>query len=279
MIYLIAFILGACFGSFLSVIYKRFNPEKPLFKKDIFFSRSRCPYCLHTLSFYELVPLVSFFIQGGRCRHCHKKISWEYPLLEIITGLLAMASLKFYMPAKPLSWLAVISIFFIFFFLFLASLIDIKYLLIPEEILIILFVLGIFLIAIQSFLGFNSYIGYFKFTLPRFNLDILNHLLGGLVGFVFLGSLAFFSKERIMGWGDVQLGTVLGFIINWPGFILTLLIAFIFGGLCALPLLVIKIKKKRDYLAFIPFLSLGTFLTVIYGFKIIQIYFKIFKIG
>jgi len=276
---LLLFIFGLCLGSFLSVIYKRFNPSQPLFKKEVFFSRSRCPFCHKPLSFYELIPIVSFLIQRGKCRHCGRRISWEYPVIEIISGWLTLMCLKFYIPGHPLTWIIVFLWIFIFFFLFLASLIDVRYLIIPQELLISLFILGAILVIVQPFVNSSyNYIGYYRFLAPRFQPFIVNNLLGGLMGFLFLGSMVFFSKEKIMGWGDAKLGTILGFIIGWPSFILTLFLSFIIGGLYALLFLILKIKRRKDYLAFIPFFSFGIYLTVFYGFKIIQTYFRVFNI-
>ena len=87
MIYIYLFITGIILGSFYNVVGLR----RPL-NESIIKPRSHCPKCNHVLSWYELIPLVSYFIQKGKCRNCHKKIAKEYPLIELLTGLLFVLS-------------------------------------------------------------------------------------------------------------------------------------------------------------------------------------------
>ena len=88
---IILFICGAILGSFYLVIGTRL----PL-KENVITGRSRCDYCKKPLQWYELIPLVSFLLQGGKCRHCGKKISVDHLLMEIITGLLFLVGYLYY---------------------------------------------------------------------------------------------------------------------------------------------------------------------------------------
>ena len=97
---LIVFIFGACVGSFLNcVIYRISLKDKSLIKDNNLSDSSRdkpsflkgrsfCPRCHQTLRWYDLIPIFSFVFLGGKCRYCHQKISWQYPVVEIATGLI-----------------------------------------------------------------------------------------------------------------------------------------------------------------------------------------------
>lgn len=82
-IYGLVFILGLLVGSFLNVVIYRYNTGM-----SVVSGRSRCLTCAHTLRWFELIPVVSFVIQAGRCRECHSRLSWQYPAVELLTGLI-----------------------------------------------------------------------------------------------------------------------------------------------------------------------------------------------
>ncbi len=119
------FIFGLAVGSFLnSVIYRL---EK---KESIIKIRSHCPYCKKTLSWFELIPIMSFILQKGRCRKCHKQISWQYPLVELATGLLFVGLYVSGFTFQDLVfWLFVISCLIVIFVY------DLKHYIIPDEII------------------------------------------------------------------------------------------------------------------------------------------------
>src|SRR3989344_2445719 len=88
MAFLILFILGLFIGSFLNVLSLRYVDGQPIFIRQIVGGRSRCRTCNEKLTWFELIPLLSFIIQRGKCRHCFHIISWQYPTVETITGLI-----------------------------------------------------------------------------------------------------------------------------------------------------------------------------------------------
>ncbi len=85
--WLILFVFGLAIGSFLNVVALRYDGERSLFDAGPVSGRSYCPHCGRTLRWFELVPLVSFIMQGAKCRRCHAPISFQYPLVELISGL------------------------------------------------------------------------------------------------------------------------------------------------------------------------------------------------
>jgi leader peptidase (prepilin peptidase)/N-methyltransferase len=254
----ILFILGLAVGSFLNVVSFRFKPEDRVFDWKKLGGRSACPYCHKTLYWYELIPLVSFFIQKRKCRTCGGKLSWQYPLVELLSGLILAT-------APGPVWI------FILLVLLLISLIDFRHYFIPDELIWLLAFLGL----ISVFLKTPSFLGYYAAIFNYSNNIWVNHILGALVGGIFFGLFFYLGRGKIMGGGDVKLGAALGWILGWPDIIVTLLISFLLGGGLGLILLLGRRKTAKDFLPLAPFLTLGVVLTVFFGYQIINNYFAL----
>ncbi|MCJ7826489.1 prepilin peptidase, partial [Patescibacteria group bacterium] len=144
MMLLLLFVLGLCVGSFLNVLVERLPRNE-----SVLFGRSHCDHCKHKLLWYELIPLVSFFIQKGKSRCCHKRLSCQYPLVELITGIgfvllfrllpsaLNLHSINFFSIVLLTSYFVLLSSFIVIFVT------DFKYEIIPME-MIITGIIGIF---------------------------------------------------------------------------------------------------------------------------------------
>ncbi len=190
----ILFLLGLAIGSFFNVVAVRYSPKKSFFDFQKLKGRSKCPKCLKQLKWYELIPLFSFIVQKGRCRNCGAKISFQYFFAEFIGGLIFLLPFYFYSPLISYSYFLAssaiwIAVFLIFLLLWL---IDKRLFIIPDELNIILAILGFILIAFRdkysqfdslkgSFLG--SYASIFGL---RSNIWV-NHLSGALVVFLIVG--------------------------------------------------------------------------------------------
>jgi len=125
------FIFGLAIGSFCNVvIYRLANGG------SIAVDRSRCPHCGHVLSWYELIPLISFALQGGKCRQCHAAISWQYPLVEAAAGFLFVYIYSF-LPAYYHGW-EMGYLFFVFSALLIIFVFDLKYYIIPNVVVYLL---------------------------------------------------------------------------------------------------------------------------------------------
>ena len=129
LVWLILFILGIAIGSFLNVVSLRYEPGQKLMDFKIIGGRSHCPYCGKILSWYELVPLFSFLIQKGKCRNCEHKLSWQYPLVELLSGLIFV-----FVPLVASYWPLVIIWLLIFILFLLLSIIDFRHYIIPDSI-------------------------------------------------------------------------------------------------------------------------------------------------
>ncbi len=225
------FILGLVMGSFYCVLGIRI-PEK----RDFLFSRSRCDSCNHELKLYEMIPVISYIVQEGKCRYCKEKIPSILPLVELATGLLyAVSFISFGFSLDFLLALFIISLFMIV----LVS--DLTYLIIPDSIL---------LFFTLSFLG----IQYFRVGLE----ETLIHLLIGAFLFVLmylimcLGNKMF--KKESLGGGDIKLLFLFGLILD-P---LLGTISIFLGSLIALPIsIILYLNYKENIIPFGPFLLLS----------------------
>lgn len=227
-LFLFLFLFGLIVGSFLNVVIGWLERERPNV-----FGRSRCDVCQKTLKWRELAPLLSFFLQKGRCRACDKKISWQYPLVEFSTGVLfLLAALKFekfsegiFVLISNLFFLSVLIIIFVY---------DLKHRLVPETVLIPA-------VAISVLLYFSNW--------PAAGLA------AGFFSF-----LAFISKEKWLGWGDAEVALLMGFWLGFPGIFFALLLAFVSGAIYGIILICWRQKKLKSQIPFAPFLAVSTVL-------------------
>lgn len=294
MSYFILFVFGAAVGSFLNVVSLRHQPNQRLLDLKIIGGRSKCPDCHKALKWYELIPLVSFLIQTGKCRACGCRISLQYPIVEAISGLifvfvpLSLIKLFPYVLNSKF-YILVVSIWILIFLLFLVfSIIDFRHSIIPDQINLSLAVLGIVLMILQttdyglqttgSLLG--HYASLFDFRLlSAVNgrwLAVVNHLFAASAAMAFFGGIILLSRGRAMGWGDFKLAGALGLIFGWPDILIITVLSFIVGSVFAAPFLISGRKKMKDAIPFGPFLAAGSALVFFFGFQIMDGYFRLF---
>lgn len=302
--YLILFIFGTAVGSFLNVVILRFDPDKDpnqkLFTKID--GRSHCMSCGKTLHWYELIPLFSFLIQLGRCRSCKAKLSFQYPIVELLSGAIFVLVPYLLLPIgisiTPAILAPVVIWILAFLALLLISVIDFRLYIIPDGLNIAIFILAIVnFISLYISGGFgefqhniyNSFLGthagvsgtllgmqaHFLFFIEE-NIW-LNFLLGGIFGGIFFGSIFFLSRGLAMGFGDVKLALAAGFLLGLPDMILATMLAFITGALSGVFLMIRRRKGIKDYLPFGPFIALGITLVFFFGYDIVDGYFKFFS--
>lgn len=235
---LFAVVAGLSIGSFLNVLIDRLPRGE-----DIVIKPSHCDYCKKPLRWFELVPLLSFLVQGGRCRRCRKRLSWQYPLIEGLTaiGFSAIVLLGFEsIPELILRCIVVSSGIVIF-------MIDWKHQLIPDV------MLGIMLL---STIGLG---------IPLSWSDRLTHLISGAVCSAFFFALWFGTRGRGIGFGDVKLGFVMGVMLGYPGTIIACYIAFLTGAFWGVILMITHKAGLKSRIAFGPFLILGIVVTYVFG--------------
>lgn len=290
----ILFLFGLSIGSFINVFAVRYNPEKFLFSKQSLKGRSHCPYCKKILRWYELIPLFSFICLLARCHHCRKSINWQYPIVELLVGLIFLLPAFFYFYFQITQHILVgdLLVWYYWFagawvlagiLLILLSIIDWRTYLIPDEIVIGLTLLGILITSLKAYyLEFFSwkvsFLGHYA-QLISLPFGIWgSHLFAGVIGFSFFGLIYLLTRGRGMGFGDVKLAGALGLLLGWPDTILAFAIAFIVGSVIGVMILILKRKKFEEPIPFGPYLVASTFAVIFFGYYIIDNYFKLFGI-
>ncbi len=251
------FILGLIIGSFLNVVILRINTGRSIAK-----GRSICFRCSKELSWYELIPVFSFLGLRGKCKTCKAPISFQYPLVELVTaitftvlyttaitsfGFSLMALLSFLFSATVASLLIVIFVY------------DIKHTIIPDMIVYLFIILSLVSILWQAL------------TIPHFG--ILNALFAGVFVALPFFLLWAFSKGRFMGFGDVKLALGMGWLLGLVGGYSAVLFSFWIGGIVGIILLALSRKySMRSQIPFAPFLIAGTFIVGVCGITILSLF-------
>ena len=238
---ILIFLLGTIIGSFLNVCIYRIPKGQ-----SIVYPPSHCANCSTPLKWYNLIPILSFIFQKGKCRYCGEKISLQYPIVEFFNGVLyLMLYNKFGLNLGFIFYSIIFSILIIIFF------IDLYHQIIPNGLNISILVLGI----IYKFL---------QFILYNKTPDLINSLLGLIVSSgVFL--LIIIISKGGMGGGDMKLIGVLGFIMGLKKIALTIFLSFIIGAIISIFLLLFKIKGRKDPIPFGPFICLAFMIVVFWG--------------
>lgn len=247
--YVFAFVFGAVVGSFLNVVILRYNTGE-----SIVYISSHCFSCRKKLSWYELVPIFSFLIQKGKCRKCKSKISWQYPIVEMLAGVIftLVAQKIFDFPAVLYYWLT-------FSLLIVISAYDFRHKIIPN-----------LLVYILIFLAFCHWL-----AIDKAALDVL---LTGLGFFILFFGIWFFSKGRWMGLGDAKLALFIGLFLGLEKGLAAFFLSFWIGALLSIFLLLFLPKKftLKSRIPFGPFLVLGAALAFLLGENILRLYFSVF---
>ncbi|MFA6416338.1 MAG: prepilin peptidase [Candidatus Paceibacterota bacterium] len=246
------FLFGLIIGSFLNVLILRYNTGRSIG------GRSGCFSCSKKLSWYELIPVVSFFVQNGRCRGCKSKISWQYPLVEIMTGLI-FSLIAWCFWAVPglvvFYWLLATVSIFIFAY-------DWRHQIIPDSATVIFIFMAVLRILF-------------------FGPGIVDSLLTGLGFFLVFWALWYFSGGRWLGFGDAKLVLAIGLLLGWQQGLVAMCLAFWLGAIVGLVLIAVSrghrlLKSSHHYtikseIPFAPFILIGAWLVIL--LKINEIFF------
>jgi len=270
-IYLFIFIFGLVIGSFLNCLIWR------LYKEEGIWNRSYCPACRGQIAWYDNIPVLSFILLGGKCRHCQGKISWQYPIVELVIGILFVLSFYFNFRFSIFPGLAERSGAGDFR-LFLNS--DFLFLTLRGW-----FIIAVMMVIFIYDLRWNLILD--KVTLPAclvvFILNLilgiswLNLIVSGAIGGGFFLSQFLVSRGKWIGGGDIRLGLLMGLALGQAShLILAILLAYFVGSIIGLGLIISKKKKWGSEIPLGVFLSSATILTVFLGERIINWYLGLF---
>jgi leader peptidase (prepilin peptidase)/N-methyltransferase len=237
----LAFIFGAAVGSFLNVCIFRLPSKASIIKPA-----SQCPHCHTPIRFYDNIPIISFIILRGKCRDCGGKISWRYPLVELLTAVLTLILfLKFGPTVKFFTY------FVYFAVLIVITFIDLDHQIIPD----IITLPGIPIFTLAAI-----------FLIKRPWTDAL---LGLLIGGGVLLAIAFvyelIAKREGMGGGDIKLLAMIGGFLGWQSLIFVLLFSSLFGAIVGFTLILVQKRDMKYAVPFGPFLAAAVVAYVFWG--------------
>jgi len=244
-IFILLFVLGCCVGSFCNVLIYRIPKEEEFVKTP-----SHCMSCGHELKWFELIPVVSWLLQKGKCRACGVKLSAQYPVVEALNGIMWLLTGILFRG----DWLTVALYCVLWSMLMVLSVIDWRTFIIPNGINLVIFLLGVL----------------------RLVTDLANwplYLIGMLaVGLVFL-LLHVLTGGNGLGMGDVKLVAAAGLLLGWQKMLLAVLV----GSLAGSVIHIIRMRRgagKR--LAFGPYLAAGIWFSALAGGQLITAYLSLF---
>ncbi|MAG58773.1 MAG: prepilin peptidase [Planctomycetes bacterium] len=275
-------VLGACIGSFLNVVVYRLPRECMSLVKP----RSRCPRCATAIAWFDNLPVLSWMVLGGKCRHCALGISFRYPAVELATAGLFLGLGLILVPWKGFTvpvecgerWLAWAVAAVITSALVALSLIDLDYRILPDEITKSGIVLGPVLAFLAPSMHHGKFIvgvdaGEWTEQMSAVSSGVLGAVIAGgtlwLIGW--LGTKAF--KKDAMGLGDVKMIAAMGGCLGlWA--LLSLAVAAVVGAVIGIA---VRAVTKDTYIPFGPFLSVGMWTVMLWGEEILECYLGLFS--
>ncbi len=277
------FAMGAALGSFFNVVALRYDPDKFLFARAVIGGRSHCPRCRAALRWFELIPLISFLAQLGRCRRCGVRISPRYFLVELTAGLLAL--IAFFRFGAPDVWgreMALASLWaLVFLVLLIVALIDFRLTIIPDEANVAIVALGVGIAALSaSNFGpvSGSFLGPYAMIFGARENMALNIAVAILAAAALFGTLVGVTRGRGMGLGDLKLAMALAVPFGWPDIILLSAFAFIIGASLGGAAILARRTTLKGALPFGPFLALAALIVFLWAKPLLAGYFSLFGI-
>lgn len=248
---LFAALFGLVVGSFLNVCICRL-PEG----QSVVSPPSRCPHCSHRIRWYDNIPLLSYLLLRGRCRGCGARISLQYPLVELLNGILTLLLFLRFGPTLTFA-----ALFLFCSALVVITFIDLEHQIIPDEISLSGIVIGLIL----------------SFFLP--GQSWLNSLLGILLGGGSLLLVAYLYQlltgKEGMGGGDIKLLAMMGAFLGWKAIPFIIFASSLVGSLVGITIMLLQKKDSKLAIPFGPYLAFGAVLYIFYGRALIQWYLNL----
>lgn len=246
-----AFIFGAVVGSFLNVCICRMPKDESVVSPP-----SHCPVCNYQIRWYDNIPIVSYLFLRGKCRGCHTGISIQYPLVELINGLLTLALFLRFGPT-----LAFAVLFLFCSALVVITFIDLEHQIIPDEISLSGIVVG--------------FICSFFITGHGWINSLLGILLGG--GFLWLVAYGYqlATGRDGMGGGDIKLLAMMGAFLGWKAVLFIIFASSLLGSVIGVSIMLLQKKDSKFAIPFGPYLALGAVLYIFYGRQVILWYLRL----
>ena len=272
--YGLVIVLGLLVGSFLNVVIYRLPimmqrsweaecaecfPKAAIETDDSRFNlvlpRSRCPTCNHLIGSLENIPVISWLLLKGRCKHCQCKIPSRYPSIEILTGLMSLAVAYFI----PFGWPAIFALVFTWVLISL-TFIDFDTMLLPDQLTLPLLWLGLLVNMSGTFIGLEDAV------------------LGAALGYLSLWSIYWVFKlatgKEGMGYGDFKLLAALGAWFGWQALPLIIILSSFAGAIIGITLLIASKDKQSRPMPFGPYLAIAGWIYLVYGVELTMLYYS-----
>ena len=241
---ILVFVFGLIFGSFANVCIYRMPRNLSVIKPN-----SHCTKCNSFIKWYDNIPVISYILLKAKCRNCGTKISFIYPLVEIICALLFLSIYFLY----GFSYMLFPFCLLVFSLLVITA-IDLEFQIIPDEFSFLLIVVGFFSSFVNVTLG----------------IDILQRMLNSFFGFVAGGGSLlvvavigkFIFKKDAMGGGDIKIMAGVGTFLGWEKVLFAIFIACFIGSVVGITLILLKKIAKKQAIAFGPYLAISSYLTL-----------------
>lgn len=247
------FIFGLCIGSFLNVCIYRLPQSK-----SIVHPRSMCPQCGTLIRFYDNLPILSYLLLRGKCRHCKAPISFRYPVVEMLSGLFAVSIFLKYGTSLEAA----------IYYTFIATLLVITFIDIDHQIIPDMITLPGIPICFAA-----------SFALPQ--ITYIESLLGILIGGGSLFAVAWLyhllTKKEGMGGGDIKLLGMMGAIIGWKGVLFTIFVASAIGTVSGMLIMLKTRKSMKLAVPFGPFLAIGSIAYIFFGPQLMVWYINLLR--
>ena len=221
-----------------------------------------CPECKTQLKWYELFPVISYIGLRGKCRTCHKRISPQYPLVELTTALSWSALFLIINPNTPhalgeyIVWVIVTTL------MIAAFVYDAKWMELPDEFTLPAIVVALVWLIVR-------WVGYGESALAITQL-INAMLFGGFFLLLWLG-----SRGAWLGDGDIRLAILMGLLLTPTQLVIAIFMSYLLGSIVGLSLIGLKLKTRKDAIAFGPFLIAGMYIGLIFGERLVNGYFRL----
>ena len=248
---LFAIVFGMVVGSFLNVCICRMPKDQSVVTPP-----SHCPHCSYQIRWYDNIPLVSYLLLRGKCRGCGAHISLQYPLVELLNGILTLLLFLRFGPT-----LAFVALFIFCSALVVITFIDIEHQIIPDEISLSGIVLGF---VLSFFLQGHSWLN-----------SLLGILLGG--GSLLLVAYAYqwLTGKEGMGGGDIKLLAMMGAFLGWKSIPFIIFASSMVGSVVGISMMLFQKKDSKLAIPFGPYLAFGAVLYIFYGKPLIQWYLNL----
>ncbi len=260
------FIFGLIIGSFLNCLIWRLHKNKTIL------GRSYCPQCKHQIAWHDNIPVLSFLALRGKCRHCKKNISWQYPAVELMMGVLFVIAFLINFQIFNFQFS---NNFQLINFQFFDSIVNLK-----SQILNLFkdwFVISV--MTIIFIYDLRWYLILDIVTLPAcvviFLLNLIlgiswqNMLISGIIGGSFFLLQYLISRGKWIGGGDIRLGLLMGIALGWPMVLVSIFLAYIIGSVVSIGLILTKRKQWSSQIPLGIFLSTATVIVLFWGEKIL----------